>query len=148
MCVGLLSGSSGPDVLTIHSRSFYIPIRVAPAWREQIKDIRVFVSTDDGKRWRRVGKCKPKDEAGVTFVAPRDGLYWFAVQTVTRTDEKEPRYRQDLVPRQKVRVEFERRVLKPTTDTQVEREVEALRDRVERLERKLAELTAKGKKSK
>ena len=63
------------------ARTFRIPITVDPKYRAEMKEVRLYVSTDSGGTWDLAGRMKP-DEPSFTYRAPRDGEYWFAVRTV------------------------------------------------------------------
>src|SRR5260370_279399 len=99
------------DVFEVQARAFDIPIQVNPNRRDTIERIRLFVSVDRGKTWKHAQDCQPTDEQ-VSFTAPKDGLYWFAVQTVLKDNKKEPAEK-DLAASLKVYVNAERKALKP-----------------------------------
>ena len=90
LCLGLALGvvvaaprARAADAKLLHhkARSFRIPITVDPKHRAQMKEVRLYVSTDSGATWDLAGRMEP-DEPSFTFKAPRDGEYWFAVRTV------------------------------------------------------------------
>jgi hypothetical protein len=58
---------------------FYIPF--SDPGDRRLKSVQLYVSTDQGRFWQRASNVGPQ-EGRFTFTAPRDGLYWFAVQTV------------------------------------------------------------------
>jgi HEAT repeat protein len=74
------------DVTTINKLSFRIPILFDRGRRAQVEQLRLYVSTDRGKTWKQAGSITP-DEEYFTYTAPDDGLYWFAVQVVTKNKE-------------------------------------------------------------
>src|SRR5262249_47931390 len=67
-------------------RNFRIPFNLNDEGRSRIKEVRLLVSEDQGYAWRPVSRTFP-DHPTFTFRSPRDGEYWFAVQTLT-TDGK------------------------------------------------------------
>ncbi len=111
------------DVDVMDDRSFYIPIFPNPKAQDKIDKIRVFVSHDRGKSWSHHKDWNPGD-TGVSFTAPRDGLYWFAVQSVFKDKTKDPPDEMDLVPGVKVFVNSERRPLKSAKSTPATRVME------------------------
>ena len=46
-------------------------------------EVRLLVSTDQGQKWSEVSRVG-SDVRGFTYYAPRDGEYWFSLQTVDR----------------------------------------------------------------
>jgi len=141
----LVSSYPDTDVVVVDYRDFALPISVRPDRRDAIASIRIFVSSDQGKTWKLVRDCRPDDEE-VPFMAPQDGTYWFAIQIISTKGEADPKDLRDLQPAQKVRVDTERRALKPQPmEEDLRREVETLRQRVAELEKRLADLEAKNK---
>src|SRR5687767_10634296 len=86
-----LFGGPAPegDVYTVPTRDFRIPVQIDPARRAEVRQLHLYVSTDQGKTWKRAVTVRPTDEAFV-YTAPRDGVYWFAVQTVDPKGRAEP----------------------------------------------------------
>jgi hypothetical protein len=69
----------------------------------QIAKVRLFYSEDQGKSWRLAKESAPTKDA-VRFSAPRDGLYWFALQVIWKDGSKKPPALRDLLPAWKVYV--------------------------------------------
>lgn len=135
------------DVDQIETRRFAMPLQVDPNRRDKIERIRLFLSEDSGKTWKHCKDYKPSDEQ-VTFTAPRDGLYWFALQIVFKHGKSEPAEVDDLAPAMKVYVNTERRALKvPKSYEELQREVEDLRRTVEQLQDRIRDLES-GRKPK
>jgi hypothetical protein len=131
------------DVCEIEFKGFTIPITIDPRRAKEVGRIQCFVSSDQGKTWKPCGLYK-KGTTGVDFLAPRDGVYWFALQITGTDGRKEPESVAKLVPGQKVLVNSEKRAYKvskkpvsrPPTELELLREeVKRLRERVEKLER-------------
>lgn len=118
----------------ITTRSFAMPLRVDPSRRDEIDHVRIFVSEDEGRTWVPLARCSVGDRA-VMFHSPRDGVYWFAVQTVLKGGGREPRFIAKLTASQKVCVNTRPRP--PRTVRELEQELDELRERVRRLERAL-----------
>ncbi|HEV3237549.1 MAG TPA: hypothetical protein VGZ25_11210, partial [Gemmataceae bacterium] len=64
----------------IRNRSFSIPFSATPGARP-IKEVRLYASEGPGSVWKIEGNALPSDKM-FRFTAPRDGLYWFTVQTI------------------------------------------------------------------
>jgi hypothetical protein len=101
--------AAGPGVVeptVVNTRSFKLPIQVGPAGKDDIEAIDLYVSRDDGATWELEQKItSPADAKGVFSVTvPKDGVYWFAVQTRSRTGVVTPTDR-ELRPSLKVRVD-------------------------------------------
>jgi hypothetical protein len=95
------------DVWECPTRDFAMPLYIPPCRRTTIAKVRLFVSVDGGKTWEHHQDCGP-DEERFRFSAPRDGTYWFALQTVSKDGKKEPADTKGLAPLVKVRVNVER----------------------------------------
>jgi hypothetical protein len=137
-------------VCTINVRSFAIPVEILPDQQRDIKNVRLFVSTDQGRTWKQNQDIKPSDRS-VKFTAPRDGQYWFALQTKLKSGVTFPPDRTALLPLLKVQVNTEapevlkvmpsedlrtegRLVQIPKPSEDLQREVEELRKTVEQLQ--------------
>jgi hypothetical protein len=82
----------------------------------------------------------------VTFTAPEDRLYWFALQLVYKDGHSEPADVEDLQANMKVYVNTTGRTLKVRKSSgELLQEVEELRTKVERLEQRIKELEAERK---
>src|SRR5262249_48960545 len=57
--------------------SFKIPFQVDAG--QKLRELRLFVSDDQGKSYRLAARATP-DEKTFVFRAPRDDVYWFTVQ--------------------------------------------------------------------
>lgn len=71
----------------LNVREWTIPVRTSPD--AKLKRIHLNVSTDAGKTWRRVDSI-PANARAFHFKAPKDGTYWFAVQTESLEGELRP----------------------------------------------------------
>jgi hypothetical protein len=85
----LLLGQARGDVPVSNQRGFQIPLDIEPAVRQQLKEIRLFVSRDQGKSWDQRESAKP-EQNGFVFHANEDGLYWFRVAAVDLQGRQEP----------------------------------------------------------
>jgi hypothetical protein len=85
-------------------RNFRIPFNLNAEGRSRIKEVRLLVSEDSGYHWRPVSKTFP-DHPWFTFRSPRDGEYWFAVQTLTVDGKVSPGLDATVEPSLKVMVD-------------------------------------------
>ena len=69
------------QLLWEHSRAFRIPVTVPEESRKQIREMILWSSDDAGYAWKKATQTTP-DAPEFAFRAPRDGEYWFAVQTL------------------------------------------------------------------
>jgi hypothetical protein len=81
----------GPPDVVLDSLDFDIPFRINERFRSEISKIQLFMSSDYGKSWRRAQSKKVEDVKGGTFTfhAPKDGEYWFTLQTIKKDGTKE-----------------------------------------------------------
>jgi len=66
-----------------------IPIKVDPTKKDQIQDLILYVSADQGKVWQQYAMAKP-DGQFFTFTAPEDGVYWFNMMIVDKQGSHDP----------------------------------------------------------
>jgi hypothetical protein len=111
----LLSASpAAADVWPINQRNLNIPIRVDPARRQEIKELILFCSSDQGKTWSQIAIASP-DQSGFPFYAPADGVYWFSVCVVDQKGNREPPDIYKVPPSQKILVDTLKPVLRIVT---------------------------------
>jgi hypothetical protein len=82
-------GAAGTDVMKIEQRIFMLAVQIQPAERPRLKEVRLYMSADEGRTWQRVGTQSP-DMHSFRVEVPRDGLYWFTVAKVDRTGKQDP----------------------------------------------------------
>src|SRR5262245_20217616 len=128
------------DVEEMPTRDFAMPLRLAPDRKERVERIRLFVSEDRGKTWKHEKDYKPSDTE-VVFSAPRDGLYWFALQVVLKDGKSEPPKLEELPAAMKVYINSQRKALKPKKSyEELQNEVWELRGLVEELRKRIKRL--------
>jgi hypothetical protein len=134
------------DVHEIQTRQFAMPVGFRPDLDpDKIETIRLFVSEDQGKTWKREKDFKPSDKL-TDFTAPHDGLYWFAVQVVLKNGDSEPTKLDDLVPARKVYVNSKGSALKAQKSyEELRREIKQLRMTVEQLQKRIEQLESERK---
>src|SRR5947209_15217480 len=76
------------DALVSRSRDFQIPLAINPDTRDQLGQITLFVTSDQGKTWKVAGQITP-EQNHFRFKAPGDGLYWFDVRATRRGETRE-----------------------------------------------------------
>jgi hypothetical protein len=99
------------DVSPINRRDFAIPIVVDASRRADIKQLILYVSTDEGKDWKQIAVAS-SDQASFRFTAPKDGLYWFSVAVVDARGRQQPLSPYQAPPAQKVLVDTKKPVVK------------------------------------
>jgi hypothetical protein len=88
----LIAGQAGPaDTSYLNEREFKIPITLPaePAFRAKIDQLHLYVSSDEGRTWRKEGTASSRDES-FAFTAPVDGSYWFNVAIKTTDGQTIP----------------------------------------------------------
>src|SRR5262249_17981611 len=119
MAAGLLTlacllwtiGPVPTDVVPINQTDFKIPIRINPARRDEIKELQLYYSMDQGRTWQQTAVATP-DSSDFPFHAPTDGTYWFSVCVLDRDNKREPRDINAAPPGQKVLVDTLRPVVR------------------------------------
>lgn len=81
--------AAAPDTLEVNTREMTLPVQVNPDQRALLKQLHLWVSTDQGKTWQLAVTITP-DDKGFRYSAPKDGLYWFVLQTVSNDGKAEP----------------------------------------------------------
>jgi hypothetical protein len=142
-----------PGTITTDRPHWILPVAVDPAQAATLDHLVLFLSTDRGKTWKAVAKGPPT-QRHFSFDAPRDGLYWFSVQTVSKDGSAVPMNVSNMPPMLRVRVTSKQQATSkreplPAHDKaapednpvkQLRQEVQQLRSQVQRLERRLAEV--------
>src|SRR5262245_3191934 len=97
------------DIIYTRQALFRIPL-VIDKGREFLREIQLYVSTDQGRTWYRAGSTTP-DAKGFEFRAERDGQYWFTLQTIDRDNRADPLTMQGARPQLKVYVDTQPQVV-------------------------------------
>jgi len=125
------------DVYKLNQRSFKVPVRIDRDRRDEIEQVDLYVSTDQGKSWEKAGTLAPVEDS-FRYTAPTEGVYWFAVQIVLKNKSKEPADSRKFEPALKVSVESAK---KPDSGrAELLEEIRQLRAEVKRLNERLANL--------
>ncbi len=101
---------STDGVAFLKQRVFRIPIEVSAERTEAIKELRLFVSTDQGNTWTRVASVAPSQRS-FTFRSRADGEYWFGLSYVDQSGRAEPEDMRQQTPGLKVVVDTAQPIL-------------------------------------
>src|SRR6266545_7940662 len=88
-CLLLAANPGPPDADFLNQRGFKIPTRIDPSRRGEIRELELYVSTNQGQGWSKASAVSP-DSPEFEFNAPNDGLYWFCVLVVDQQGRKDP----------------------------------------------------------
>ena len=127
-----------PTVHTVQQRAFRVPVQIESR-RNDIEHLTLFVSTDKGATWKEAGVIGP-DQDGFRFVAPGDGVYWFAVQIALKDKTMDPAEPTRMEPALKVAVETPKKPEWQPMLADLEEEVKQLRAEVKKLKERIAVL--------
>jgi hypothetical protein len=105
MLAWMLAASPAPgDVYYLNQHQLRIPISVDPARRAEIKELILFMSSDEGKTWHEQAVASP-DQDAFPFYAPKDGMYWFSVCVINQQNKREPPDPLAVPPNQKILID-------------------------------------------
>jgi hypothetical protein len=105
--LSLAVGAPSADVVPMNKHDFKIPIQVADGQRDKIKELILFVSTDQGITWQEAAVVNP-DQDAFAFHAPADGLYWFNICLVDAQGKRQPPDIYKTAPRCKVLIDTQK----------------------------------------
>jgi hypothetical protein len=89
-CALLLANTGAePEPYYINRPRMSIPITINPDQRNSLRELVLYCSKDEGKTWDQAGQATP-DKTAFPFTAPRDGKYWFTIQTVDKSGVRSP----------------------------------------------------------
>src|SRR5262245_61498560 len=83
-------------VTTLGKRAFKFPVAVEGTPRDTLQEFRLYASEDEGRTWNLVAMA-PAASDFIPYTAPRDGMYWFAIQVVRKDGKKFPDNLADIV---------------------------------------------------
>jgi hypothetical protein len=89
LMAGLLLAANAlpPDMWPITTRTFKIPLTLKE--KAGVKEVLLFVSTDQGKQWEQKARVAP-DTPDFTYSAPEEGEYWFTTAVVNQEGKQFP----------------------------------------------------------
>jgi hypothetical protein len=89
-CVLLLANAGAePEPYYMNRPKMAIPITIDPEQRNNLRELVLYCSKDEGKTWDQAGQATPEKTA-FSFTAARDGKYWFTIQTVDKNGIRSP----------------------------------------------------------
>lgn len=140
----VLAPAAGPtDVIVTENRLFHIPIQIEKSARANLNELRLYVSMDEGKRWRLANQADAQ-ATHFEFRAPASGTYWFSLQTISNRGQATPPDVSKEPPGLRVLVSDK---AGPDDEIrQIEEELALVRARLAALEKRLAELRKAKKK--
>jgi hypothetical protein len=109
-----------PDVMAVKDRAIQIPINLIKP--QEVRELLLFVSTDQGRTWQQVSYATP-DKKFFPFFAPSDGMYWFQVCTVDQRGVRTPADLNQMEPGLKVLIDSQPPVLRITSADRVGEDV-------------------------
>jgi hypothetical protein len=74
--------SEEPRLIPSKDRTFRIPFQTTQPNDRRLREVQLFVSTDQGRTWRLGANAAPETGTFQPYTAPQDGLYFFAVRTI------------------------------------------------------------------
>ncbi len=90
-CLWLALGQGPGGVSYWNARGAAIPADIDPASKNNIKELRLYATSDQGKSWQVVSAIDPSKETQFPFRAPDDGTYVFCVALVDqRSNQQDP----------------------------------------------------------
>jgi hypothetical protein len=107
----LTAGAPASDIVYLNQQAFKVPLDIKPSERSQIRELVLFVSTDQGQTWRQEAVSSP-DQDGLKYYAPKDGSYWLTVDVVDQKGNHNPRDIAKAPPSQKVVIDTLRPLLR------------------------------------
>ncbi len=84
----VVAGASGTDHWATNQRSLSVPIMFKER-RTEIKELILYVSSDQGKSWTEQAVAPP-DKDSFSFFAATDGMYWMKLCIVSRDGKRSP----------------------------------------------------------
>jgi len=107
----------------INARDFEIPYGIKPAQRNNVLELSLYVSRDQGQTWELVAKKTPTDGKPFVYHAPADGTYWFVVQEEDRAHRLNPANPSSVRPNQRIVVDTVPPRIQVTAERQANGEV-------------------------
>src|SRR4051812_42720827 len=105
-------GALPEGVMAMKERAIQIPINLNRP--EQIKELLLFVSTDQGRTWQQKAYATPGQQF-FAYTAPEDGMYWFQVCVINKNGSREPKDLNQLNPGLMVLIDTQPPVLRITS---------------------------------
>lgn len=116
-------GQAPADVTAWNSPNMKIPIDYHPSKRGEIKELHLWVSSDQGTTWSQHSVGFPDKDAFFNFNAPADGMYWFNMQVVDKNGRREPADIYKVAPALKILFDTKKPVVNITSAQRVGEDV-------------------------
>jgi hypothetical protein len=86
----LLTGQApASDVVYTKLRVGDLPAEIDPARRDEVRELRLYISSDQGRSWYLASRCFP-GKSSFKYDLKADGEYWLQVATVNQQGKQEP----------------------------------------------------------
>src|SRR5262245_8555614 len=116
----MCAGAPPAEVVPLKEKAIQIPIELNRP--QVVRELLLFVSTDQGRTWRQEGYATP-DKKFFPFFAREDGVYWFQMQIIHQNGTKEPADLNQMKPALAVLVDTQPPVLRVTSADKVGDEI-------------------------
>src|SRR5262249_50997863 len=113
-CLLLTAGQVPNDVWYTNQKHLKVPIDIRPARRQEISQLLLYVSDDQGRTWRQQASVAA-DKDAFLFYAPGDGQYWLRVAALDLKGVQEPADVSRGPPDQKILIDSTRPVIRITS---------------------------------
>ena len=122
--VGMLfaAGQGQDDIKAINHRNIQIPLKFVAGRRNEVRELLLFVSRNQGQSWEQEAIATP-DKDAFPFFAPADGVYWFQVMIVDKKGGRDPADVYNTAPGLKVLVDTTSPIMRLTPGERVGDEV-------------------------
>ena len=78
------------DVVPFNQAKMEIPIRYDPAKKNEIRDLLLYISRNQGESWEQYYAATPDKDTVFPFTATTDGIYWFQIVIVDKQGRRDP----------------------------------------------------------
>jgi hypothetical protein len=85
----LAAGAPGEDVIHMNQRGFQIPIVIQPERKNDVRELLLYVSRNQGQNWEIANRALATAKA-FDFFAERDGMYQFSVAVIDQRGRQDP----------------------------------------------------------
>lgn len=82
------ASTEASDVATVNSGKFRLPFKIDPAQTPNVRELRLYDSTDHGKTWKQLAVANTNQQAFEISVA--EGLHWFGLVLVHTDGRLDP----------------------------------------------------------
>jgi hypothetical protein len=97
----LAAGTAPTDPDYFNQLAIKIPLTIKQEQRQYIRELNLYVSTDEGRTWHQQAVNSPEQDS-FKFFAPKDGSYWFIIDVVNQQGLHNPADLKTAVPSRKI----------------------------------------------